>query len=473
MTIMQSINPATGELVWEGERCGPAEVKRVVENARDAFTHWRSQTFDHRREAIERFRDILEEKKGHLAVTIARETGKVLWDAQAEVNAMIGKAAISIKACRDRTGLSEEMIGGVRSVVRHCPHGVVAVLGPYNFPGHLPNGHIIPALLAGNCVVFKPSELTPLVAEETMACWREAKLPDGVMRVVQGDGDTGAALVSHPYIRGVFFTGSSTTGRQLHKQFGGRPEVILALEMGGNNPLVVWNVKDLKAAAYHTILSAFITTGQRCTCARRLILSQNKKADGFLDLLLEMTRSVQIGAYTDQPEPFMGPVVSMAQAHHLMTTQSRLKQLGGQVLLEMTMPKEKLPFVTPGIIDMTGVRKRPDEEYFGPLLQVIRVPNFDRAVDEANRTEYGLTSAIFTDDETLYRRLRQQGQSGLVNWNRQTTGAASAAPFGGIGISGNHHPSAYYAADYCAYPVASMEVEKMAMPKAISPGLSL
>jgi len=473
MKMMQSIDPATGEVVWEGNAAGPSEVDAAVRSARRAFSAWSDKTVEARLEVIGRFRDVLEKKKEHLAVTIARETGKVLWDARTEVAAMIAKVAISARAYAERTGSRAEMIGGVRSVVRHRPHGVAAVLGPYNFPGHLPNGHIVPALLAGNTVVFKPSELTPLVAEETLRCWQAADLPEGVLSVVQGAGDTGAALVSHPQIDGLFFTGSSETGRLLLHQLGGRPEKILALEMGGNNPLVVWGVEDLKAAAYQTIQSAFITTGQRCTCARRLIVSGDEKGEAFLQLLLAMTRRIRIGAYTEQPEPFMGPLASMPEARKLLAAQREMKAAGGEILLEMKPLKEKLAFLSAGIIDVTQAAQRPDKECFGPLLQVIRAADFDQAISEANRTAYGLTSAIFTDHESLYAIFRQRVRAGLVNWNRQTTGAASTAPFGGIGISGNHRPSAYYAADYCAYPVASMEVEKVSMPEEVSPGLEV
>jgi succinylglutamic semialdehyde dehydrogenase len=335
----------------------------------------------------------------------------------------------------------------------------------------LPNGHIVPALLAGNTVVFKPSELTPLVAEETVRCWQAAGLPEGVLNVVQGAGEIGAALVADPQVDGLFFTGSSETGQRLHAQFGGRPEKILALEMGGNNPLLVWAVEDLKAAAYLTVQSAFITTGQRCTCARRLIVCDDEKGDAFLQMLLEMTRRMRIGAYTEHPQPFMGPLISMPEAQKLLKAQQDMKAAGGDILLAMTQLKEKRPFLSPGIIDMTHADQRPDKEHFGPLLQIIRVPDFDQAISEANRTAYGLTSAIFTDHADLYERFRRQVRAGLVNWNRQTTGAASTAPFGGIGLSGNHRPSAYYAADYCAYPVASMEIDRVRMPQTASPGL--
>jgi succinylglutamic semialdehyde dehydrogenase len=473
MTLMQSINPATGEVIWQGPAAGPGQVQAAVRRARRAFPAWSHAGPEARLKVIHRFRDILEAKKEYLAGIIAQETGKVLWDARTEVAAMIGKAAVSSRAYTERTGTRRESDGGVRHVVRHRPHGVVCVLGPYNFPGHLPNGHILPALLAGNTVVFKPSELTPLVAQETLRCWREAGLPEGVLNVLQGGGETGAALAADPQIDGIFFTGSSETGQKLHRQFGGRPEKILALEMGGNNPLVVWAVKDVEAAAYLTIQSAFITTGQRCTCARRLIVSADDPGEAFVQTLLAMTRRIKVGAWNEQPEPFMGPLVSLTEAHKMLNAQQELKQTGGRILLEMQALNEKRPFLSPGIIDMTHATERPDKERFGPLLQVIRVPDFEHALDEANQTDYGLTAAIFTDLESLYERFRQQVRAGLVNWNRQTTGASSAAPFGGIGISGNHRPSAYYAADYCAYPVASMEAERLRMPVSVSPGLEV
>lgn len=473
MSELQSINPATGEVIWQGQAADDAAVDQAARKARRAFVSWAGAPFDDRRKVLERYRDILAEQKEHLAVTIAKETGKVLWDAHTEVAAMIGKIAISLQAYGERTGRRETATGEIRSVVRHRPHGVVVVLGPYNFPGHLPNGHIVPALLAGNAAVFKPSRLTPLVAEEILKCWQASGLPDGVLQVVQGGRDSGAALVAHPEVDGLFFTGGSDTGRRLHRQFGGYPEKILALEMGGNNPLVVWDAKDMAAAAYHTILSAFITTGQRCTCARRLIIAADKQGDDFLQVLLAMARSIQVGSYTDRPEPFMGPLVSMAERQKMLDAQQQMVAAGGKILLEMAPLAEDRPFLSPGIIDVTGASQRPDREYFGPLLQVIRVPDIDRAIDAANQTAYGLTSAIFTEDAQLYKRFRSRVRAGLVNWNRQTTGASSAAPFGGIGISGNHRPSAYYAADYCAHPVASMETEQLRMPETISPGIAL
>lgn len=409
---------------------------------------------------MDQFRANVERNKRSLAEAIAQETGKVLWDATGEVTAVINKVGISITAYNERTGRKSSETNGVTQSLRHRPHGVMAVFGPYNFPAHLPNGHIVPALLAGNTVVFKPSEETPMVAELYAGFWREAGLPEGVLTVVQGAKETGIALAASG-IDGLLFTGSYETGKILHKQFGGRPEIMLALEMGGNNPLVVWDVADKDAAALLIIQSAFITTGQRCTCARRLILPRGEDGDAVLTALLQWVKKIRIGAYTDQPEPFMGPLINLKQAESLLGVQDILKEQGGDPLLEIKQIKPHTPFISPGVIDVTATENRQDSEFFGPLLQVIRVDSFDAAMTEANATKFGLSAGLISDRQALWEQFQAGIRAGIVNWNRPTTGAASNAPFGGIGYSGNHRPSAYYAADYCAWPMASMLTEEV------------
>ncbi|HXH04772.1 MAG TPA: succinylglutamate-semialdehyde dehydrogenase [Candidatus Competibacteraceae bacterium] len=471
--MFHSENPATGESVWQGRAADAAQVDAAVQAARAAFPAWAAQSVDERVALLEAFRGQLEAHKGHLAEVIARETGKPLWETATEVAAMIGKIGISVTAYHERTGTKLGEQGGVRTRLTHKPHGVVAVFGPYNFPGHLPNGHIVPALLAGNTVVFKPSELTPLVAEETVKLWLTAGLPAGVLNLVQGEKDTGIALAGHPGIDGLFFTGSPQTGKLLHRQFAGHPGKILALEMGGNNPLIVHKVSDLKGAAYHTIQSAYLSAGQRCTCARRLIVPQGAAGDAFVATLSGMIRGIRVGVPSDHPEPFMGPVISNSAAERLLAAQAALEARGGQVLVRMARLQEGRPLLSPGLMDVTAVAERPDEEYFGPFLQLIRVPDFDAALAEANHTVFGLAAGLLCDDEELYRRFHREIRAGIVNWNRPTNGASSNAPFGGPGDSGNYRPSAYYAADYCAYPVASLEADRVALPVSLTPGIAL
>jgi succinylglutamic semialdehyde dehydrogenase len=386
---------------------------------------------------------------------------------------MVNKVAISIQSYRERTGEKSGPLGDATAVLRHKPHGVVAVFGPYNFPGHLPNGHIVPALLAGNAVVFKPSELTPKVAELTVQCWIDAGLPAGVLNLVQGARETGIALAAHSGIDGLFFTGSSRTGNSLHQQFAGRPDKILALEMGGNNPLVVDQVADVDAAVYTVIQSAFISAGQRCTCARRLLVPEGAWGDAFMARLVEVTATIQVGAFDQQPAPFMGSVISLRAAQALLDAQEQLLANGAVALLEMTQPETQSALLTPGILDVSDVSDRPDEELFGPLLQVIRYADFDAAIEEANATQYGLAAGLLSDSQERYQQFWLQSRAGIVNWNKQLTGAASTAPFGGVGASGNHRASAYYAADYCAYPVASLESGTLALPASLTPGISL
>ncbi|MTJ02641.1 succinylglutamate-semialdehyde dehydrogenase [Idiomarina piscisalsi] len=466
-----SVDPARNEVIWSGESASANQVEKAVMAAREAFPEWADKSVDERLAICKKFSELLEENKEHLARTMAKETGKPVWETRTEVGAMMGKVAISEKAYHERTGTVENEMPGAKAFIRHKPHGVVAVYGPYNFPGHLPNGHIVPALIAGNTIVFKPSELTPMVAQETVKLWEKAGIPAGVINLVQGEVETGKALSAHPQIDGLYFTGSSNTGHLLHKQFGGRPDKILALEMGGNNPLLVKNVSDIDAAVHNIVQSAFITSGQRCTCARRLFIEDSEQGRAVLERLVEVTENILVDDYEADPQPFMGAMISAKAAGEMVDAQNELLHKGAKSLVRMKQEDPKKGFVTPGIVDVTGVEGLEDEEHFGPLLKVYRYKELDGAIKEANNTRYGLSAGILCDDEQTYRYFFKHIRAGIVNWNKPITGASSAAPFGGIGASGNHRASAYYAADYCAYPVASVEADSMTLPESLAPGL--
>lgn len=469
-----STDPAKKKQIWQGQEASSSQVDKAISAARNAFKSWQHFSIDERIAIIEKFSGLLAENKPQLAKTIAMETGKPEWETATEVGAMVGKVAISIRAYNERTGTVENAMPVGKAFIRHKPHGVVAVFGPYNFPGHLPNGHIVPALLAGNTIVFKPSDLTPKVAEDVVKLWQQAGLPDGVLNLVQGHLETGKALASHNGIDGLFFTGSSRTGKILHEQFAGHPGKILALEMGGNNPLIVKDVSNIDAVVHDIVQSAFITSGQRCTCARKLFLQNNEQGDAILARLLEVTKAIQVGHYDAQEQPFMGAMISAQAANLMVQAQSQLQDLGAKSLLALTHTDTESGFVTPGIIDVTDIiTDMPDEEHFGPLLKVIRYDDFDTAIEHANNTAFGLSAGLLADAEADYQHFFSHIRAGIVNWNRPITGASSAAPFGGIGESGNHRASAYYAADYCAYPVASVELEQVALPGSLSPGLKL
>jgi len=468
-----SLNPARNQVIWQGKTASAEQVATAIAGARAAFESWANIEFDQRIAVVTKFAEQLTENKEALAITIALETGKPLWETRTEVGAMVGKVNISLNAYKERTGTVENPMPGAKAFIRHKPHGVVAIFGPYNFPGHLPNGHIVPALIAGNTVVFKPSELTPMVAEEMLKLWLAAGLPAGVINLVQGEVETGKALASHPDIDGLFFTGSSTTGHVLHEQFGGQPGKILALEMGGNNPFIIKDVSDIKAVVHDIVQSAFITTGQRCTCARRLFIEAGEQGDAIITKLISVTKAIKIGYFDDEDQPFIGSMISEKAALGLVAAQQQLLNLGAQSLVMMKHLEKGTGFISPGILDVTSLDSMPDDEHFGPLLKVYRYTDFDAAIDEANNTSFGLSAGLLSDSQDLYNHFFRRIRAGIVNWNKPITGASSAAPFGGIGASGNHRASAYYAADYCAYPIASVEAEKVSLPATLSPGLSL
>jgi len=469
---VQSVNPATNDVIWQGQTATPEQVDQALKAARSAAFDWAQLGFEKREAIVLRFAELVVENKEKLAEAIALETGKPLWETRTEAAGMAGKIAISIKAYHERTGTVENPAPGAKAFIRHKPHGVVAVFGPYNFPGHLPNGHIVPALLAGNTVVFKPSELTPRVGELTVQLWDQAGIPAGVLGLVQGEVETGIAIANHVEIDGLFFTGSSNTGHLLHKQFAGQPGKILALEMGGNNPLIVKDVANVDAAVHDIIQSAYVTTGQRCVCARKLFIAQGEAGDQLLARLIEVTKSIKVGHYNDEDQPFMGSMISERAALGMVAAQDMLIGKGAKVLIKLEHTAGT-GFVTPGLVDVTDfVRDLPDEEHFGPLLQVIRYSSFEEAIELANNTSFGLSAGLLADSRADYEFFFERIRAGIVNWNKQITGASGSAPFGGVGGSGNHRASAYYAADYCAYPVASMEAEEVVLPGTLSPGLA-
>lgn len=466
-----SRDPATDQPVWQGNAAAGPQIEAAMNAARTALEAWADLGIEARIAFLLRFAEQLKSHRSELAEIISREIGKPRWESLTEVDSMTGKVPVSIEAFNERRKPVERPMGGGIAATRFKPHGVVAVFGPFNFPGHLPNGHIVPALLAGNTVVFKPSELTPGVAHKTVELWQAAGLPAGVLNLVQGGRETGALLAAHPGIDGLFFTGSATVGRALSRALADHPDKILALEMGGNNPLIVHETADVDAAAYATIQSAFITAGQRCTCARRLIVPAGQAGDAFIERLRESSERVRVGRYTDEPEPFMGPVISRGAADALLAAQSNLKEKGGRTILEMRRIGTSGAMLSPGMIDVTAIPDRPDTEIFGPLLQIVRVPDFSVAIDEANHTAFGLAAGLLSDDRELYEQFFRKIRAGVVNWNRPTTGASGSLPFGGVGLSGNHRPSGYYATDYCSYPVASMEEAKLSLPGKLTPGI--
>lgn len=452
-----SFEPATGGELWRGKPC---EVNEVVERARRAWPAWAAQPLSTRMELVRRFANEVRKEAEILAKTIAREVGKPFWEASAEVESVIAKVEVSIRAYAERTSqrkLDSALQGS--TAVRHKPHGVLVVLGPFNYPAHLPNSHIVPALIAGNVVIFKPSEKAPASGEILTRCFHRAGIAAGVVQFAPGGPQEGQAFVAHDGVDGVLFTGSAHTGIAINRRLAARPDKVVALEMGGNNPLVVWDTPKLSDAAAIIVQSAFSSAGQRCTAARRLIV-KNSLYDAVISEVKALADRIIVGAPFDDPPPFMGPVIDNTAADGLTESFLYLLSHGGRAVKHLVRPNDSLPFLSPAIIDTTAMKDRPDVELFGPILQVVRVDELDEAIAEANNTRFGLAASLVGGTPQEYNRFWANVRAGIVNWNRPTTGPSHAAPMGGIGLSGNHRPTGYYAADYCAYPVASGEMEQ-------------
>lgn len=456
-----SYEPATGAEVWRGP---VSDIEDVVERARRTWPDWAAQPLATRMELVRRFANEMRKDAEKLATTIARETGKPMWEANAEVEATIARVEIAIRAYAERSAqrkLDNAMQG--TTAVRHKPHGVMVVIAPFNFPVGLAAGHIIPALIAGNAVIFKPSEKAPASAEIMIRCFHRAGIAAGIVQMATGGPAEGQALAVHEGIDGVLFTGSAHTGIAINRKLAARPDKIVALEMGGNNPLVVLDTPKVSDAAALVIQSAFISAGQRCNAARRLIVKATIY-DALIAEVKALADRIIVGAPFDEPIPLMGPMIDNRTADGLTESFLYLLSNGGRAIKHLVRLDDKLPFLSPAIIDVTGITERPDVELFGPILQVIQVEDLDEAIAEANRTRFGLTAGLIGGSPQDYNRFWAHVRAGIVNWNRPTISIVPTAPFGGVGLSGNHRPSSYYAADYCAYPVSSSEMEQ---PRAV------
>ena len=468
-----SYSPSNQELLWEGSLSTEGDVKFAVESAKSAFNIWSRLNIEEKIKYLKKYIEIVEVNKEVLAEYISNEVGKPYWESLTEVNSIIGKLEPCIEAynLRNQTIIREQNDGS-KSITRFKPHGVVGIIGPYNFPAHMPNGHIMAALLAGNTVVLKPSEKVPLVSEKVMEFWNEAGLPNGVINMIQGDKTISKKLCLDNDVKGIFFTGSKKAGQNieelcLHKK-------ICVLEMGGNSPYIVWDTNNIDSAVITVIQSSFITSGQRCSTARRLILPKNEFGDLFLNRLVEVTKKIKVGKPKDEPQVFMGPLKSEELVNNIINKQEELVNVGAKILVESKrIPELGNSFITPGIIDVTEVNIKIDEEIIGPFLQVYRVKTFNDAIEKANDSCYGLAAGIITEDKNLYNEFENKIQAGIISWNKQLTGASKFAPFGGIKDSGNYRPSGFLAADYCVYSTASTELEKIQDIKELPNGIIL
>ena len=450
-------------------------VDQACEAARRAFIEWSEWPMAKRIEALSKVRDIIASKQEQFAEVISRETGKPLWETTTEAKAMAGKFSItfehSLKLIEDQR--IENALPDVDGVIRYRPRGVLSVIGPFNFPGHLPNGHIVPALVTGNTVVLKPSELTPMTAQLMAQCYDEADVPKGIFNLVHGGGETGRRLVCHKGVDGILFTGSYQTGLKIQEATLSHYWKIHALEMGGKNSTIIWEDADLDKAIYESTIGSFVSAGQRCSCTSRIFVHKNI-VDEFTEKFYQRAKKLQVGHWSENP--FMGTLINEKAVDTYVRFQEIALREGAEKIMrgKALEPGYKGYYVSPSIYRVGEYDPRSvyqNTEIFGPNVAIYGIDDVEQATEINNQTGYGLSMAIFTKQESLYHQALAKAKVGILNWNRTTNGASSRLPFGGCGKSGNDRPTAHFAVYYCTYPVASMEDRTDFDPKKALPGM--
>jgi len=463
-------NPYSGEKVLHVHPAGVEEVELAVKAAKRAFGEWRSVSHEERVEYLLRLKAALEHRKEDLANAITLEMGKIASEALVEAGACVAKIDVTIRDAYDRVR-DVHPPGLTGGFYTYRPHGVMAVVGPYNFPIHLANGHIIAALMMGNTVVFKPSSVTPLVAQIYTECIEQADFPPGVFNLLPMTRQAGDRLAGHPDVRGILFTGSWGVGLHFKRLTLEDPHKILALEMGGKNAVIVADDAHLEQVVAEVVTGAFLTTGQRCTGTARVICTPRLR-DPLIEALARGAESLKSGDPNSE-DTFMGPLASRSAFN------SFRKEVEGadrdDSFKSLVAFREGDGVCGVGACLHLVERYDPHhpyirEEVFGPALTVEPVEDLDKAFQRAQETDYGLSFSIFSQSEDIFQRALREVPSGIVNWNRATNGASGRLPFGGVGKSGNHRPAALFAPEYCSYPVASLSKPYGEYSKNPSPG---
>ncbi|MBI3615533.1 MAG: aldehyde dehydrogenase family protein [Candidatus Omnitrophica bacterium] len=451
-------------------------VDQAVAAAGQAFPKWMGQSLSKRIGLLRSFQRILAGRQEEFTRLIAKEAGKPLTESRREVERLIGKVDemvnLGLKLIRP---FSIETAPGVKGECRYRPLGVLAVIGPFNFPAHTPGSHIIPGLLTGNTIVFKPSEHTPFVGQRIAEILDEAGFPPGVFNLVQGDGGVGTRLVGHPKVAGVLFTGSTATGQAIKAVTLKEPQKCLALEMGGKNAALVLADADLELAAREIAVAAFSMAGQRCNATSRVVVDR-RVAKRFLEIFLKVANQVKVG-YPLEEGVLMGPLVSHDAVAKFQKYMKLAEEEGYETLRVGkalgSWGKRRGYYVSPSVHLCERPAKNRSvhyrrEEIFGPDAAVYLAKGNDEAVSINNEVPYGLITAVFTRNRKTFERLLPGIDTGMVNWNRGTIFSSGKLPFGGTKASGSFKPAGLFSPYYCTVPVAVLKdtrpLNKRALP---------
>jgi aldehyde dehydrogenase (NAD+) len=433
----QNINPAnTDDVLGTIRQATRAEAHGAVDAASEAFRGWRSTPAPTRGKIVARAARLMEEHKEELAQILTREEGKTISESRGELQRSINVAEFCAGEARRLNGetIQSELPANFAYTIKQ-PLGVVACVTPWNFPVAIPVWKIAPALVAGNSVVFKPASLTPATAVRIVELFEEAGVPPGVLNLIIGSGsDAGDEIISHPAVKAISFTGSNDVGIRLYEQVS-RRGAKAQCEMGGKNPVVILEDADLALAVESTAQGAFGSSGQRCTATSRAVVV-NDVADEFVERLVKRAESMRIGDGAD-PETEMGPSVDESQFKTVLSYIDIGREDGAQLVCGGQRATgdglDRGYFVRPTVFDHVAPEMRvAREEIFGPVLSVLRVKDFDEAMQVANDCEYGLSSSIFSNDAVRIFRFVDEIETGMTHINSPTTGGEAHIPFGGI-----------------------------------------
>lgn len=438
-------------------------IDRVVESAQKGFETWRKLSFEDRIIYLKKYQEAVRLRKDEIATALALEVGKPLWEAKTEAAALDSKVTVTITDSYER--IKQETIKGVMpnidGHVIYRPLGPSLVIGPFNFPCHLANGQILAALLAGNSVIFKPSEKTIYSAQLMIECFHQAGFPEGVVNMINGTGHTSGKLTSDKRIRGIFFTGSRGVGLKILENTHKDLNKLVALELGGKNSTIIHHDTNIDHALPELLRACFLTTGQRCT-STSMILIHKKIEQEFINQFKAVTERIRVGHPLSTPDPFMGPLIDQ----HAEKMYFDFCEFGKQEGAEEILSPKKLDVGYKGFYVSPSIHyaKKPNlkgkfiqEEIFGPNCFFIPYEDIEEAIHIANCTEYGLASSVYTRTPEIYQLCLRDIEAGLVNLNRSTVGATARLPFGGLKNSGNHRPAAVSMIDHCVGTVASLE----------------
>ena len=437
--ILERRNPANNdEVVARIALSTRQEMKEAIVAAKNAFPAWRATPAPVRGKILFAAARIMQDEKESLARLLTREEGKALKDALGEVQRAINILEYSAGEARRLTGetLPSELPRNFSYTVKQ-PLGVVGLITPWNFPVAIPIWKMAPALVCGNTVVLKPAELTPLCAIRLAEIFTEAGLPKGVLNVVLGTGESvGDELVTNPHVHAVSFTGSTAVGQKIYAT-GAATQKKIQCEMGGKNAVVVMADADLQLALDAVISGAFASTGQRCTATSRVIVEESI-ADQFVAKLVERAKAFRVGDGLEASND-MGPSVDQTQMdtvlRYIEVGKKEAKLLCGGERISTGAHKAGC-FVQPTVFDHVAPNARiAQEEIFGPVLSVIRVKNFDEALEAANGVKYGLSSSIYSSDANTIFDFVEKIETGMTHVNQPTVGGEAHVPFGGAKAS--------------------------------------